>query len=204
MNHRSPPKKAKSFETTLHADSLRLGKATEKLRVNPRKSWYRNLDSVTTTVTMKPPSGSSGRSPRSSRCWRRASPRIPVQRSAGADAAAPGRHRAVQVRRVQAQRIKQSRAQSGLLEPRPAHLDRIEYTVIRNTSTAILALASGKLDRTWPGIVPIALMREIKSQAPQIECEINAWNIPRLLIINLAFPLRVFQTSTPSPATARD
>ena len=31
----------------------------------------------------------------------------------------------------------------------------------------------------------MALMREIKSQAPQIECEINAWNIPRLLIINL-------------------
>jgi peptide/nickel transport system substrate-binding protein len=27
---------------------LLLGKAAEKLRVNPRKSWYRNLDSVTT------------------------------------------------------------------------------------------------------------------------------------------------------------
>jgi peptide/nickel transport system substrate-binding protein len=27
---------------------LLLGKASEKLRVNPRKSWYRNLDSVTT------------------------------------------------------------------------------------------------------------------------------------------------------------
>src|SRR5882757_2133982 len=27
---------------------LLMGKATEKLRVNPRRSWYRNLDSVTT------------------------------------------------------------------------------------------------------------------------------------------------------------
>ena len=37
--------------------------------------------------------------------------------------------------------INQSRAQSRLREARPAHLDGIEYTVIRNTSTAILALA---------------------------------------------------------------
>jgi peptide/nickel transport system substrate-binding protein len=69
-------------------------------------------------------------------------------------------------------------------KPGLPYLDGIEYTVIRNTSTAVLTLAAGKLDRTWPGIVPIALMREIKGQAPQINCEINAWNTPRLLIIN--------------------
>jgi hypothetical protein len=45
-------------------------------------------------------------------------------------------------------------------------------------------LVAGKLDRTWPGIVPLPLMREIKSQAPQIECGVYPWNIPRLLIIN--------------------
>jgi hypothetical protein len=50
-------------------------------------------------------SNRAARSPRSWRCWCRASPRIPVPRSAGADAAAPRRHRAVQVRRVQTQRI---------------------------------------------------------------------------------------------------
>jgi len=66
-------------------------------------------------------------------------------------------------------------------KPGLPYLDGIEYTVIRNTSTAVLTLAAGKLDRTWPGIVPIALMREIKGQGPQIECEINAWNNPRLL-----------------------
>jgi peptide/nickel transport system substrate-binding protein len=29
------------------------GKASEKLRVNPRKSWYRNLEAVTTMATMR-------------------------------------------------------------------------------------------------------------------------------------------------------
>jgi peptide/nickel transport system substrate-binding protein len=69
-------------------------------------------------------------------------------------------------------------------KPGLPYLDGIEYTVIRNTSTAVLALVAGKLDRTWPGIVPLPLMREIKSQAPQIECGVYPWNIPRLLIIN--------------------
>jgi hypothetical protein len=45
------------------------------------------------------------------------------------------------------------------------YLHGIEYAVIRNTSTAVLTLAAGKLDRTWPGIVPIALMREVNGQA---------------------------------------
>jgi peptide/nickel transport system substrate-binding protein len=68
------------------------------------------------------------------------------------------------------------------------YLDGIEYTIIRNTSTAVLTLATGKLDRTWPGVVPLPLMREIKGQAPQIECGIYPWNIPRLLIINRERP----------------
>src|SRR3979409_2803666 len=67
-------------------------------------------------------------------------------------------------------------------KPGLPYLDGIEYTVIRNTSTSVLTLAAGKLDRTWPGIVPIALMREIQGQAPQITCEIKAWNIARLLV----------------------
>jgi len=52
----------------------------------------------------------------------------------------------------------------------------------------VLALVSGKVDRTWPGIVPLPLMREIKSQNAQIQCDVWPWNIPRLLIVNKARP----------------
>ena len=45
---------------------------------------------------------------------------LPLPRPAGADAAAPDRHRAVQVRRVQAQRIHQGDQEPGLLEAGPA------------------------------------------------------------------------------------
>jgi peptide/nickel transport system substrate-binding protein len=36
------------------------GKTAEKFRVNPRKSWYRNLDEITTNATGRSPSTSSG------------------------------------------------------------------------------------------------------------------------------------------------
>jgi ABC-type oligopeptide transport system substrate-binding subunit len=109
---------------------------------------------------------------------------LSLPRAAGVDAAASDRHRTVQIRRVRAARVDKVARNPDYWKPGLLYLDGIEHTFIRNTSTAILTLAAGRLDRTWPGIVPIALMREIKGQAPQIECEINAWNIPRLLIIN--------------------
>src|SRR5438874_4787920 len=43
--HDGKPFTAKDVQCTW---DLLLGKASEKLRVNPRKAWYRNLDSVTT------------------------------------------------------------------------------------------------------------------------------------------------------------
>ena len=97
------------------------GKATEKLRVNPRKSWYNNLAEVITdgdyevTFVLKRPQPAflallaSGMSPV-----------YPCHVSPARDAPAPDRHRAVQIRRVQAERIHQGRPQSRLLEAGPA------------------------------------------------------------------------------------
>src|SRR5215468_6150692 len=47
-------------------------------------------------------------------------PGLSVPRVAGADAATPDRHRAVQIRRVQAEPVDQGHSQPGLLETRPA------------------------------------------------------------------------------------
>jgi peptide/nickel transport system substrate-binding protein len=164
---------------------LLLGKAAEKLRVNPRKSWYRNLDSVTTnggyeaTFQLKRPQPSfiallaSG--------W---SPVYPCHVPPAQMRQHPigtGPFKFVEFKPNESIKVARN---PDYWKPGLPYLDGIEYTVIRNTSTAVLTLAAGKLDRTWPGIVPIALMREIQGQAPQITCEINAWNIPRLLIIN--------------------
>src|SRR3984893_5604505 len=51
------------------------------------------------------------------------------------------------------------------------YLDGIEYTIIPNRSTAILAFIAGKFDLTFPYEVTVPLIKDIKQQAPQVVCE---------------------------------
>jgi peptide/nickel transport system substrate-binding protein len=46
------------------------------------------------------------------------------------------------------------------------HLDGIEYTIIPNRSTAILAFTAGKFELTFPYEVTVPLMKDVKSQLP--------------------------------------
>ena len=143
------------------------GKAADKLRVNPRKAWYNNLDEVTTngdyeaTFNLKRPQPAllallaSG-----------LSPVYPCHVAAGADAPAPDRHRPVQIRRVQAQRVDQGDAQNpDYWKPGLPYLDGIEYTIVRNRSTIILAFIAGKYDLTFAGSVTVPLMHDIEKPA---------------------------------------
>jgi peptide/nickel transport system substrate-binding protein len=49
-----------------------------------------------------------------------------------------------------------------------------------------LAIGAHQFDRTGLGFVPISLLKEIKSQAPDITCEIASWNTSRTAIVNRA------------------
>jgi len=64
------------------------------------------------------------------------------------------------------------------------YLDGIEYTVIPNRSTALLAFEAGKFDLTFPDEVTIPLVKEIKSQAPEAICEVRPTNVSTNLIVN--------------------
>jgi peptide/nickel transport system substrate-binding protein len=57
-----------------------------------------------------------------------------------------------------------------------AYLDGIEYTIIPNRSTAILAFVAGKFDMTFPYEVSIPLVKQVKSQAPQAICKVKPMN----------------------------
>ena len=93
------------------------GKASEKLRINPRKAWYRNLEEVTTngdyeaTFVLRRPQPAflallaSG-----------FSPVYPCHVSPREMTPTPDRHRPVQIRRIQAERVDQAGAQPRLLE----------------------------------------------------------------------------------------
>jgi ABC-type transport system substrate-binding protein len=58
-------------------------------------------------------------------------------------------------------------------KPGRPYLDGVEYTIIPNRSTAILAFIAGKFDMTFPCEVTIPLLKDIKTQAPQATCEVG-------------------------------
>ena len=65
------------------------------------------------------------------------------------------------------------------------YLDGIEYTIIRNMSTATLAFISGKFDMTFPYTLTVPLLKDVKSQMPDAICELTPnGGINRHLLVN--------------------
>ena len=64
------------------------------------------------------------------------------------------------------------------------YLDGIEYTIIKNRATAVLAFVAGKVDMTFPTEMTAALVKDIKSQDPTAICEIKPINVSTNLIVN--------------------
>jgi peptide/nickel transport system substrate-binding protein len=69
-------------------------------------------------------------------------------------------------------------------KPGRPYLDGIEYTIIANRSTAILAFTAGKFDLTFPYEVTVPLMKDVKSQAPRAVCELVPTNASTNLLVN--------------------
>jgi peptide/nickel transport system substrate-binding protein len=168
---------------------LLTGKANEKLRVNPRKSWYRNLDEVTVdgdyqvTFRLKRPQPAfvallaSG--------WSPVYPCHVPPRDMRTHPIGTGPFKFVEFKPNEVIRVARN---PDYWKPGRPYLDGIEYTIIKNPSTAIMAFAAGNFDRYAVGILPIPLMKQIQNQAPQAICEVVPWNIPRMLLVNRAAP----------------
>ena len=69
-------------------------------------------------------------------------------------------------------------------KPGRPFLDGIEYRIVPNRSTAILAFVAGEFDLTWPYSVTAALMRDVKSQAPRALCELRTTGGSTNLLLN--------------------
>src|SRR5271170_1036719 len=164
---------------------LLTGKAKEKLRLNARATWYLNLAEVTAegddvaTFQLKRPQPAflallaSGFSPVYP-CH--VAPRDMRQHPIGT-----GPFKFVEFKPNESIKIARN---PDYWKPGRPYLDGIEWTVVSNPSTAILALAAGKFDRYGQGILSIPLMKQIKEQAPQAVCETVPWNVPRELLVN--------------------
>jgi len=180
--HDGRPFTAKDVQCTWE---LLLGKSPEKLRTNPRKTWYQNLEGVTSegddrvTFHLKRPQPAliallaAGHSPVYP-CH--VPPREMRQHPIGT-----GPFKFVEFKPNEAIRV--TRNVDYWKKGRP-YLDGIEYTIIPNRSTAILAFIAGKFDMTFPFQVTIPLLRDVKSQAPEAVCELKPTNARSTLLVN--------------------
>lgn len=69
-------------------------------------------------------------------------------------------------------------------KPGRPYLDGIEYTIIPNRSTAILAFAAGKFDMTFPFEITVPLVADIKNQMPDAVCDISPMNVAANVLMN--------------------
>src|SRR5271163_4343301 len=184
--HDGKPFTAKDVQCTF---DLLTGKSSEKLRVNPRKSWYRNLEVVTTngdyevTFHLKRPQPAfltalaGGYSP--------IYPCHVTPRDMRSHPVGTGPFKFVEFKPNE--RITVTRNPDYWKAGRP-YLDGIEYTIIRNQSTATLAFVAGKFDMTFPYSLEVPLLRDVKRQMPQAICELAPLGISRSLIVNRDVP----------------
>jgi len=167
---------------------LILGNGPEKLRANPRKAWYRNLDSVsvkgdTVTFHLKRPQPAfiallaSGYSPV-----------YPCHVSSQAMRQHPigtGPFKFVSYRPNESIKLVRN---AQYWKPGRPYLDGIEWTIISNRSTAILAFIAGNFDLTFPFGVTVPLMKNMKAQAPAAICDVEPANQSTNLIVNRDMP----------------
>ena len=168
---------------------LLTGKANEKLRINPRKSWYTNLEEVTAkddyqvTFRLKRPQPSliallaSG--------WSPIYPCHVSPRDMRSHPIGTGPFKFVEFKPNES--IKLTRNLDYWKKDRP-YLDGIDYTIIREISTRNLAFFAGKFDVTSPYGVTIPTLKDFASQAPAANCEVTATNVNRTMIVNSTAP----------------
>jgi peptide/nickel transport system substrate-binding protein len=180
--HDGKPFTAKDVKCTW---DLLQGKASEKLRLNPRKAWYRNLEEVVVngdyevTFRLKRPQPAflallaSGFTPVYP-CH--VSPAQMRQHPIGT-----GPFKFVEFKPNEG--IKVIRNPDYWKKDRP-YLDGIDYQIIKNVATGALAFVSGKVDMTSWYFLQVPMLADINNQTGQELCHLAPSNVLRSVIIN--------------------
>jgi peptide/nickel transport system substrate-binding protein len=168
---------------------LLTGKSSEKLRINPRKAWYRNLEEVTAngdfevTFRLKRPQPAfiallaSGFSP--------VYPCHVSPRDMRSHPIGTGPFKFVEFKPNES--IKVTRNPDYWKKGRP-YLDGIEFQIIKNVSTGALAFVSGKVDMTSPYFLQVPVVKDVKNQSPEAICELVPVNVNRNVMMNREAP----------------
>jgi peptide/nickel transport system substrate-binding protein len=182
--HDGKPFTAADVKCTL---DLLQDKAPEKLRINPRKSWFDNVSEVTTKgdyeVTFH---------------LKRPEPSLLAMLATGWTPIYPCHVSPVQMRQhpigtgpFKFVEFKPNQSITVVRNPdywkpgRP-YLDGIEYRIIKDVSTRLLSFIAGKEDVYFGLTMP--QRKDIKNQLPQAICDMTIPNVSRNLLINRSVP----------------
>ena len=162
-----------------------LGKSQDKLRLNPRRAWYRNLDDVVTesndtvTFVMKRPQPAFTMMLASAY-----GPVYPCHVPAAEMRNKPigtGPFKFVEYKRNEY--IKFDRNPDYWKKGLP-YLDAVEWTIIPNRSTQTLAFIAGQFDMTFPFEQTVQTMKDVQSQAPSAICELDPTMVAFNFMVN--------------------
>src|SRR5215510_5590226 len=168
---------------------LLLGTASEKLRVNPRKTWYLNVEQLTTngdydvTFHLKRPQPAllsliaSG--------WSPVYPCHVPARDMRTHPIGTGPFKFVEFKPNELVRTARN---PDYWKPGRPYLDGIEWHIIKDIATRNLTFIAGTFDISSPYGTTVPLLEDVMSQAPQAICEMTSTNVSRNLILNPGKP----------------
>jgi peptide/nickel transport system substrate-binding protein len=166
-----------------------MGKSQQKFRQNPRKSWYDQVEDVTTNGDYE-----------ASFILKRPQPSLLALLASGYTPVypchvSPGDMRTKPVGTGPFKFVEFKANESIKIAKNPdywkkglPYLDGIEFNIITNRSTAVLGFISGKFDMTFPTEVTIPLLKDVKSQAPNAVCVLEPNNVSTNIIVNSSNP----------------
>jgi peptide/nickel transport system substrate-binding protein len=166
-----------------------MGKSPQKFRKNPRKSWYDEVVDVTTNGDYE--ASFNLKRPQPALLALLASGYTPIYPCHVSPAEmrihpiGTGPFKFVEFKTNES--IKLTRNPDYWKTGFP-HLDGIEFTIIPNRSTAILAFVAGKFDMTFPTEVSIPLLKDVKTQDPNAVCVVAPNNVSTNIIVNSSNP----------------
>ncbi|MGH6738721.1 MAG: ABC transporter substrate-binding protein, partial [Bradyrhizobium sp.] len=161
------------------------GKAKDRLRINPRKAWWHNVKEVTAdndlqaTFHLKQPQPAlltlfaSGYSP--------VYPCHVTPQQMRLHPIGTGPFKFIEYKPNEYIKVRKN---PDYWKPGRPYLDGIDYIIVPNRSTAILGFTAGQFDVTWPFSVTIPLLKDVKTQAPQANCQLATNNGTVNLLIN--------------------
>ncbi len=165
------------------------GKTDGKMRKNPRKTWWFNVREINVDGPFRVAFHLNA--PQPSLLVMLAggfSPVYPCHVPAGQMRTKPigtGPFKFIEYKQNESIRLERN---PTYWKPGKPHLDAIEYTIIPNRATAMLALQAGKMDMTLTSEVTPELVKDIKAQVPAMQCLLQPSNTQGNLLLNREKP----------------